>query len=192
MSNEPEMRRSYLNVDTHKRYGKLRPLYEIPERSIRKHKKAGDRPHIMWLFRCECGKVTLHEAYRVLNGSIKSCGCGRRSKNPLETEVKDLYSRYVHAAYARGYTFSLELSDFKDIVTKNCYYCNTPPRPVLRRKRVNHPPQRLNGIDRKDNEIGYTKRNSVPCCPTCNMMKGKLKAKEFVKRAKKIHDNFTK
>ena len=36
------------------------------------------------------------------------------------------------------------------------------------------------GIDRKDNEIGYTLKNCVPCCIICNRAKNSLSFDEFL------------
>jgi hypothetical protein len=36
------------------------------------------------------------------------------------------------------------------------------------------------GWDRAKNEYGYTKLNSVPCCKSCNFLKGRLTVKAFI------------
>lgn len=38
----------------------------------------------------------------------------------------------------------------------------------------------LNGIDRVDNTRGYEKGNVVPCCGTCNLLKGARTVDEFL------------
>ena len=47
---------------------------------------------------------------------------------------------------------------------------------------------RCNGVDRVDNNIGYTLENSVSCCSWCNSMKNILPVNEFLNKIKKIHD----
>ena len=36
------------------------------------------------------------------------------------------------------------------------------------------------GIDRMDNDLGYTTENTVPCCTTCNMLKGTMPYDDFM------------
>ncbi|GAG94020.1 unnamed protein product, partial [marine sediment metagenome] len=42
------------------------------------------------------------------------------------------------------------------------------------------------GIDRKNNNIGYTIKNSVPCCWPCNKFKRAIDSKYFLYMCKKI------
>jgi hypothetical protein len=42
------------------------------------------------------------------------------------------------------------------------------------------------GIDRINNEVGYSIKNSVPCCGVCNYMKRKFSKEEFINQAIKI------
>ena len=45
----------------------------------------------------------------------------------------------------------------------------------------------LNGIDRINNSVGYTEKNSVPCCGTCNVAKGQMTLAEFKLWIARIH-----
>lgn len=58
-----------------------------------------------------------------------------------------------------------------------CYYCNSPLNPCG------------HGMDRYDNNLGYTKLNTVPCCAICNSMKGKLHGAIFISHINKIITN---
>lgn len=44
-----------------------------------------------------------------------------------------------------------------------------------------------NGIDRVDNSVGYVLSNCVPCCSTCNRMKGTMSSEEFKEKIKLIY-----
>jgi hypothetical protein len=45
-----------------------------------------------------------------------------------------------------------------------------------------------NGIDRVDNEIGYVRGNSAPCCTICNRMKRELSYSGFLNHVRKIYE----
>ncbi len=61
----------------------------------------------------------------------------------------------------RGYVWEITKEQWKSLVISNsCYYCN------------NSLPETGCGLDRKDNSIGYTLLNVVPCCRSCNRTKG--------------------
>lgn len=49
-----------------------------------------------------------------------------------------------------------------------------------------------NGVDRFDNEIGYTFHNSNACCGQCNIMKKEMDYSIFMDKLKKIHENCLK
>lgn len=82
-------------------------------------------------------------------------------KSPLEKR----YTAYVCNAKNNNRYFSLTFDNFKELIAGKCYYCGISNKI---------------GIDRKDNQIGYTKENSVSCCWTCNKLKGTLNDKQFL------------
>lgn len=43
-----------------------------------------------------------------------------------------------------------------------------------------------NGIDRKNNTLGYLPDNVVPCCKTCNWAKGKKSYEEFMEYLRRV------
>jgi len=77
-------------------------------------------------------------------------------------------------AHDRKIKFNLSLEEFKNIVSKPCYYCGE------NEKRI--------GVDRIDNSIGYIKENSAPCCAICNYMKRIMTEKEFLSHIEKIYN----
>jgi len=62
--------------------------------------------------------------------------------------------------------------EFKTYWKKQCYYCGDEIK--------------LIGLDRKDNVIGYTINNIVPCCEVCNRMKMIMHHDDFIKQCDKI------
>ena len=65
-------------------------------------------------------------------------------------------------AERRKITWALTFEQFQELIKNNsCIYCN------------NDLPKIIGGLDRKNNEIGYTVENSAPCCTNCNKFKGK-------------------
>lgn len=70
------------------------------------------------------------------------------------------YTVYSRTARDKRLDFDLSFSDFNNIVSEPCYYCD-----IIQDKG-------FNGIDRKDSNIGYTLDNCVSSCTMCNFMKG--------------------
>lgn len=75
-----------------------------------------------------------------------------------------LNARFYNGKYgarARGLSWELSQKQYKEIVsTKTCHYC------------AGSLPLTGSGLDRKDNYIGYLADNVVPCCRSCNEIKG--------------------
>ena len=46
-----------------------------------------------------------------------------------------------------------------------------------------------NGIDRIDNNLGYTVQNSISCCKKCNYAKHKMSYDEFIELVTNIYNN---
>ena len=77
------------------------------------------------------------------------------------------FPQYKHeAVHNRRIAFELTKQDYDAIVSRPCTYCG-----VWDKGRI--------GIDRADSSAGYVLSNVVPCCPTCNFMKGSLSVDDF-------------
>lgn len=105
-----------------------------------------------------------------------------RKDNPEKKRVSDKsyavrhnYETYSKNAAARGYPFLLTREQFNSIVRGVCSYCGEGCERI--------------GIDRVDNDIGYTPSNSIPCCKRCNWMKHDMSREEFLDRCRKIINN---
>jgi hypothetical protein len=90
------------------------------------------------------------------------------------------YEIYKYSAKKRNLEFSISLEQLTQLVKGKCYYCDFEPRKYVDGIR--------NGIDRIDSSIGYTVKNTLSCCSTCNMMKGKLKHDTFLDKIKIIYE----
>ena len=150
---------------------------------------------ILWLCKCECGKNKDILAQHLLIGATKSCGClskeAPNNKMRLSlglSNMRNLITAYKYGAKKRGLEYKLTEEQFFEITQKDCYYCGKKPSNIYNRKECNGA-YTYNGIDRVDNNKGYTIKNSVPCCHTCNGAKGKLTFQEFEDWIKRIYSN---
>ena len=88
------------------------------------------------------------------------------------------YSEYKKRAEQKGLAFELTIEDFNALILENCYICG-------KKTDENH----TNGVDRFDNEQGYTFHNSNACCGECNCMKKEIDYDVLLAQFKKIYDN---
>lgn len=77
------------------------------------------------------------------------------------------------SAKVRGYEWTLNQETFNRLLLADCSYCGVAPNPV-------------NGIDRRDNSLGYTTENSVSACSDCNYAKRKMSAHDFLSWASRV------
>lgn len=96
--------------------------------------------------------------------------------------MRTLYQTYKYNAKRRGLKFELELSSFRKLVEDDCHYCGDNPR-TLSKKNFS---LAANGVDRKENTKGYTLRNCVTCCSTCNTAKMTKSYAEFTSWLKRL------
>lgn len=92
--------------------------------------------------------------------------------------LNEIFSGYRRNARIKGREFSLSFEVFKSLIDQNCHYCNTAPRTEA--KTIGHGSYFYNGIDRKDNALGYIPSNSLPCCSICNKAKSTMPYSEFI------------
>jgi len=149
--------------------------------------------HRFATFHCDCGATASALVTNVRQGQTKSCGCFRKQKAtekrlaPGEATLNFLYDRTKRSALRRGIVFELALDEFKALAQKDCVYCGAPPAP--RKQKTHYGAFVCNGIDRENNDRGYVKGNSVPCCPTCNFAKAGMTVDEFKAWIKRAHDH---
>lgn len=170
---------------TGKRFGKLQALKRLG--SV----QTGGRKFARWLCVCDCGNLTkVRTGHLTKPNGTRSCGCLQVS-HPLpkgEGQFNQVFASYRRQARGRNYSFELTKDEFRELVSSNCHYCDSPPTSVQSQVRANGDFV-YNGVDRMDNSKGYSVENCVPCCKLCNFMKRDLTVDQFLEHIKKIMDN---
>jgi len=181
--------------ETGNRYGRLVIIERAPN---------GKHGAARWLCQCDCGGQTVAAGNSLRSGHTKSCGCWqlertmdvsehswrrafdeyRRSITLPEGDAafNKLYAKYETGATKRGLNFDLSKEQFRELTEKNCYYCGVEPQQIMRpsTKGLGNGVYVFNGIDRRDNNQGYTYANCLPCCGNCNRAKAGMSYADFV------------
>lgn len=137
-----------------------------------------------WLFGCDCGNQKIIKSNKVFDkdNPTKSCGCLLFTERESSVEITKrlLFRSYIKGAKSRNYSFLLTYDYFINLVSKKCFYCGIEP--LREQKHISKSKYSFfcNGIDRKDNSIGYTIENCVPCCKICNVAKSNLSYDVFI------------
>jgi len=145
------------------------------------------RGQVLWSCRCECGNYIDAPGSWLKRGLKKSCGCMHHLPEG-EANFNKLYGVYKFSAKQRGYEFELSKSEFRDLTKGQCHYCGADPSNSFKQKHSNGS-YIYNGIDRKDNSIGYVKDNVVTCCERCNMTKKAMSYNEFIQFIKSVYEH---
>lgn len=87
-------------------------------------------------------------------------------------------AKYKREAIRRGKTYILDDEFARLMLTSPCHYCGYLDLT-----------EKLNGIDRVNNEIGYIQENCVPCCEICNFGKGKKSEQQFIEMCRRVVDH---
>lgn len=144
--------------------------------------------------RCDCGVEKSIRIAELTSRSSKthSCGCHGKQRR-LEANLGNTYrrrpsgeaalthlvARYRTDAAKRGLVFGLSEGEFLEVVSQPCFYCDAAPSRIIG-GRYNGAIT-CSGIDRVDNDVGYTLENCVPCCTKCNSIKNAI-SKTMVQR----------
>jgi len=173
---------------TGERFGRWVVLSRAEDRGIRS----------CWLCKCDCGTIKVVQGNNLKKekqsyGCSRSCGCARIEavKNRYEPGVaafNALLDGYKRGASSRNLIWDISDDYFKFLTKQNCYYCNEVPASEYKRTSQNGS-YIYNGIDRKNNNEGYTKSNCVPCCGNCNQMKMSFDYDYFLNKIKNIYEN---
>lgn len=168
------------------------------------------RKNNLWKCQCVCGNFRTVPASWLKQSSAKSCGCknftlphGNRKTTAQNTSFNSLLNRHLQTAKRKNREWNLTKDEFKNLIFSNCHYCNTKPSQTYNvfvtkegryRKGIKEWADSgqifYNGIDRKDNEVGYTKINSLPCCFVCNRAKLTMSYNEFLNWVRRLKENY--
>jgi hypothetical protein len=144
----------------------------------------------MWKCICSCGNEIITYAQSLKAGKTASCGCLRKEicskqgKNGTltygESSKRALFHKYQGSAIERSLDFELSEEQTTTLFTSNCHYCGDIPSQIYKAASGSFGEFVYNGIDRKDNNVGYLWENCVSCCYTCNRAKLEMSYEKFV------------
>lgn len=141
---------------------------------------------------CDCGnKANIYPANLLAKDKscTRSCGCMQPGhpnfrKTKKQVIINVLIARYKYRAKDKNKEWSITDELAVNLLSSICYYCGK-----LRTLRYKNKLYRLNGIDRIDNNTGYTLSNSISCCSKCNEMKMDSSLDEFLFQIKNIYEH---
>ncbi len=100
---------------------------------------------------------------------------GAASKATLKWQhnnpIKHKWYTYQKSARRRDIEFNISHEAFTRLLTGSCIYCGSNEQI---------------GLDRVDNNAGYTESNCAPCCKLCNKMKSTLNCTIWISHVMKI------
>lgn len=174
-----------MNIKNHsgKTFGSVKLIKKIPNRV-----KFGEHYRTAYEGICSlCGSIRLYNASHLKNTT--HCGCLRLPKG--YSVANQVFRLYENGAKRRNMEFNISFKEFYDLSQKNCTYCNCKPKTVRKIKDYNGV-YIYNGLDRKDNNKGYTSDNCVPCCADCNRAKWQMTYQEFLDWTERLSKNIEK
>lgn len=156
---------------TGKKFGKLTVL----------NRTGSARGWAVWNCICDCGNYIEKSWNQLTSKGATNCGCVPRGQKSVQISgAKHIYRHYERSAAKRGYPFEISLEEFTLFLFQPCFYCGRAPANqatlLCRQKRKFI----YQGLDRINNNNGYTPDNLVSCCIDCNRAKSNLTQDEFL------------
>lgn len=141
---------------------------------------------------CDCGSTIIRSSQSMSRARpLQSCGCGPKGRPPIINNgaiARYIWNGYKHSAKGRGYSFKLSESQIMEMVQADCYWCGCKPA-VKSFSALGGSSLACHGIDRRDNNLGYTPENCVPCCEQCNRAKLTYSEEQFKAWVKKLYEH---
>lgn len=146
-----------------------------------------------WLCQCDCGNTKITTTSRLLNGSVKSCGCLLKLKgynHKLFKGYKQIpFTFFKHCfkqASDRQISFNINIEDMYNQFRKQKGLC------AITKIKLSFGTNRIRGtasLDRIDSSKGYSIDNIQWVHKTINLMKLDHPQKIFIKWCKLVSDN---
>lgn len=147
------------------------------------------RGSVTWEALCECGELVevvpskmAEMARQNKRVGYPNCGC------LLKLAARN---RAIHSikggAGLRGLEWNLTDDEVDILMARDCVYCGAPPSGIARSENIDRRIFKYSGIDRIDNNKGYTPANCVSCCGRCNSIKSAMTVDELKIHIKKMH-----
>lgn len=158
----------------------------------------------IWLLRCDCGKEVEKTTQSLCNWQSKpehkrdSAHCGCKNKHGAYSIAYEIY----RAEYSDG---DISFEKFLELSQQDCFHCGSKvcesgSNKVRRAIKVVDGKRtttdnvacsfQYHGLDRIDNTKGHTLDNVVPCCWSCNNLRGSRELSKFMEHLNKIVKNY--
>ena len=157
---------------TGRRFGML-------SRIVRTSEKARNHA-IVWRCFCDCGGEIRAITACLLSGRAKDCGCVKkalRAERRRTSARRRVLHDYKENAKRRDLIWEISEEDFFSLIQSACHYCGKQPSNYCAPQYAD--PYVYNGVDRKNDALGYVSGNVVTCCRPCNWAKGKMSYEDF-------------
>ncbi len=163
----------------------------------------------LWECECSCGNIKIVVGQNLSSNKSKSCGClkneflkAKGNQYGLYEDRQDAMLRVQYSHLKRRHTknkmigYVIIYETFSRLSKSKCRYCGLEYSKIIEdrlnesknQKRLSDEILKINGIDRIDSDIGYTKDNSVPCCKYCNFAKHTMSEKDFYIWVKRVYE----
>ena len=137
--------------------------------------------------------LQLQRAKKIMKYGCQNCSNLHKGEAGLRT----LLLIYKTSAKKQERKFLLTIEEFKILTTSSCHYCGSQPtlikctNPYNENRKSHWGDYAYNGIDRVDNNEGYTLENCITCCYICNRAKNNMSYNEFINYTKRIYNYLT-
>lgn len=150
---------------------------------------------VLWKCACACGNIKEISSNNLIKGISLSCDCANESELNKDKEKyskvdriwRKLFLTTKRKVQEKNFRFELNIDDFRNIVSKNCFYCNQVPE-IKGITRISKDSILANNLVRFDTNLGFIPANCVASCKICQIMKGDLDFDEFHEHVLKIAD----
>lgn len=145
-----------------------------------------------WRCRCDCGVIRVLPPDALKR--VKSCGCYARDGEHVKNQIKPdtaftaLFSTYKRSAAKKKLEFTLSKDQLRILTSSPCAYCGCQPH-TLKKTTSGYSSYVYNGIDRKNNNLGYILSNCVTCCKDCNYAKQTMTLPIFAEWVAKVYNH---